>query len=289
MARIPEILAGALLSAVACAPVNEAPKPINQLVAAATVTTPCDPEKLRAVGQEIQVGIKQIWRLIRKPVGYLAAGCSSLALACATQPTPEQVQKPQEPQLPKDTIVLQVTNTPEPATPTATATTTPKPEPTNTPEPALKLADNDVYEGLENKVSVIYMAVPDNTVVFQVRRDDIFCSDGKTRPLAWLVKFPRATSGFEHQRRVQNSLTQMAIGNITGPDTMLVKVGNEQYNTPSPDGRGGQITCPANSFELTTRKIGAGEGVLKKGLARVLDLPALPPQIEAVIDRQIGK
>lgn len=163
------------------------------------------------------------------------------------------------------------------------------PLPTNTPESALKLADNDVYEGLENKTSVIYMAVPDNTVVFQVRRGDIFCSDDRTRPLAWLVKFPRTASGFDHQRRVQNSLTQIAIGNMTSPDTIVVKVGNEQYTTPSPDGRGGQITCSANSFEVTTRKIGVGEGVLKKGLARILELPALPPQVEAVIDRQIGK
>lgn len=48
MARIPEILTGAILSAVACAPVNEAPKPINQPVAAATVTVTCDPETYAA-------------------------------------------------------------------------------------------------------------------------------------------------------------------------------------------------------------------------------------------------
>lgn len=58
----------------------------------------------------------------------------SVLVACAPQPTPEQTQKTQEPQLLKDPITIQVTNTPTPEQ--ELSTTTPEPAPaTATPRP----------------------------------------------------------------------------------------------------------------------------------------------------------
>lgn len=91
------------------------------------------PERVRAVNQEITGLVIQaargFWRFTKE---HAKDAGVALLIACSPQPPQEQTQKPQEPQLPKDAIVLQVTNTPEPK---REPTATPTKEPTPTPEP----------------------------------------------------------------------------------------------------------------------------------------------------------
>ncbi len=84
------------------------------------------PERLRAVYQEGIVLIRRTGRFFRRHTGYVAAGVSSLALACT-------------PQVPTQKVIYQeVTATPTPVEQLVSAppTSTPEPiEPTKTPEP----------------------------------------------------------------------------------------------------------------------------------------------------------
>lgn len=98
-----------------------------------------NPEKIRAVSREVGTSINAGFRNFK---WYLACTGASLVAACTPQPTPEQAQKPQEPPIPKDAIVLQVTNTPTPAQELPTATPEPAPATATTklePTPMLEL------------------------------------------------------------------------------------------------------------------------------------------------------
>lgn len=240
--------------------------------------------EVRAVYREIQGRVKEFWRLIRKPVGYLAAGGSSLILACATQPTPEQVQKPQEPQLPKETVTLQVTNTLEPKQ-ELTATATKEPEPT--PEPARFLGGILVHAVYTGKIleedggqkhevgKMLATRLHDQRIHIESTRDrNKPCLDGAARVVnlntaedpSQFKTSPGVTAKADRKPdgsfSIKDRTTQLE---LTHPDPKSVK-GTLKIANPANN----QPLCKEATFELTFQVLGT-EPLIKEVAQMNLD------------------
>lgn len=261
-----------------------------------------NPEKLRAVGQDI-------WRFTKKHAKYASF---SLLVACAPQPKQEQTQ--QEPPIPKDAIVLQVTNTPAPEQPTSTpepTNTPPQPEPTATPKPPepppppftieTPFPRYGVYAGLmfvdtpspKNTRGYMAMTTPLDRVVggvFSYLRDTI-CSDGSSLRSRGSIKIePRSfiNQGFGQRGQFGEQIEgfmpnpNTVVGRITfPPHPGLKECGEEKVSygaLPKGNGPDDYLKAYIGLFQQAQMRTGLTTAEALAEIERDIGGVKLPPQ-----------